>query len=189
MAKLTNVTCDYTGGGIWVYSARFNDEVWLYGGLDWYFGSYSIKGSEIEDEHDSDYDSYWMNPSVPFPTWNEILQSLRTVPESTLFFDEWEYQLRRANPNMNEPCIILEDNDPLKDAPTAVPKDSNTDRLMTIESFIEVFEDFLDEKGIVIENDEKDQSEGPSNIYGTDYGILSDRIESLLIRYGVLKGE
>ena len=48
MDKLTNVTCDYTGGGVWVYSALFNNEVWLYGGLDWYFGSYSIPGQRLK---------------------------------------------------------------------------------------------------------------------------------------------
>lgn len=67
---------------------------------------------------------------------------------------------------------------------------SNSERLETICDFIEAFEDFLDEKGIVIPNDEKDQDpDSASNIYGTDYGNLSDRIEHLLIRYGVLKGE
>jgi hypothetical protein len=66
----------------------------------------------------------------------------------------------------------------------------NSERLETICDFIEAFEDFLDEKGIVIPNDEKDQDpDSASNIYGTDYGNLSDSIEHLLIRYGVLKGE
>ena len=64
----------------------------------------------------------------------------------------------------------------------------NSERLETICEFIEAFEDFLDEKGIIIQNDEKEQEpESASNIYGTDYGILSDLIEPLLIRYGVLK--
>lgn len=59
---------------------------------------------------------------------------------------------------------------------------SNSERLEILNSFIEVFEDFLDEKGIVIPNDEKEQSpESAANIYGTDYGNLSDRIETLLV--------
>ena len=63
----------------------------------------------------------------------------------------------------------------------------NSERLETIAKFIECFEDFLDYKGIVIQNDEKEQDpESASNIYGTDYGILSDRIEELLVYYGVL---
>ena len=115
MSELTNVTCDYTGGGVWVYSALFNNEVWLYGGLDWYFGSYSIPGTEIEEKHDCDYDRYWKNPSVPFPTWNDILDSLRKTYSNDGNLYYMERQLRNTNPNMDEPCIILEDDDPLKE--------------------------------------------------------------------------
>lgn len=64
---------------------------------------------------------------------------------------------------------------------------SNTERLETLGCIIELFEDFLDEKGIFIPNDEKDQSpDSASNIYGTDYGNLSDRLEHLLIRLGMM---
>lgn len=45
---------------------------------------------------------------------------------------------------------------------------------------IEAFEDFLDEKGIDIPNDEKEESECPSTIYGTDYGDLQNRINEVL---------
>ena len=63
---------------------------------------------------------------------------------------------------------------------------SNSDRLETIGTFIDIFEDFLEEKGIDIPNDEKDQSpDTAAIIYGTDYGVLSDQIESLLINLGV----
>ena len=64
---------------------------------------------------------------------------------------------------------------------------SNSERLETLGCIIELFEDFLDEKGIVIPNDEKEQDpDSASNIYGTDYGILSDRLEHLLIRLGMM---
>ena len=63
---------------------------------------------------------------------------------------------------------------------------SNSERLETLGCIIELFEDFLDEKGIVIPNNEKEQSEGPCNIYGTDYGNLSDDLEHLLIRLGMM---
>ena len=65
----------------------------------------------------------------------------------------------------------------------------NSERLETIAMFIETFDDFLDWKGVDIPNDERDEDPCASNIYGTDYGYLSDRIEKLLVRYGVLKGE
>ena len=66
---------------------------------------------------------------------------------------------------------------------------SNTNRLETIASFIDIFEDFLEEKGIDIPNDEKDDSDNPAIIYGTDFSILENKIEALLISYGVLDKE
>ena len=64
-----------------------------------------------------------------------------------------------------------------------------SDRLETIGLFIDTFEDFLEEKGIDIPNDEKDETNYPAIIYGTDYSILSDRIESLLVELGYMKEE
>lgn len=62
-------------------------------------------------------------------------------------------------------------------------------RLEVLTDIIEAFEDFLDDKGIVINNPEKEQSDTASNIYGTDFGELSDSVEAVLIRYGLMKGE
>lgn len=63
---------------------------------------------------------------------------------------------------------------------------------MLTAEIIDIFEDFLEEKGIVIENDEKAEAiakaEDPEticNIYGTDFGNLRDSIESLLIDWGL----
>ena len=64
---------------------------------------------------------------------------------------------------------------------------NNTERLETIGCFIDIFEDFLEEKGIDIPNHEKDGDDYAAIIYGTDYGILSDKIESCLIALGVLE--
>ena len=77
-----------------------------------------------------------------------------------------------------------------EEVPQAVPQEGPHERNMgVICQFIEVFEDFLDEKGIVIPNDEKDEDPDASNIYGTDYGNLSDSIEELLRTYNVLEEE
>lgn len=59
---------------------------------------------------------------------------------------------------------------------------------------IELFEDFLESKGIEIENDEKLEDDCASNIYGTDYGELQSGVEEILTWYGIvdyndLKGE
>ena len=52
---------------------------------------------------------------------------------------------------------------------------------------IEMFEDFLNEKGITIENPEKQEAinngkdaESLANIYGTDYGWLQSECEELI---------
>ena len=63
---------------------------------------------------------------------------------------------------------------------------NDTERLETIGCFIDIFEDFLEDHGIDIPNEEKEQSEGPCIIYGTHYGELSDRIEHLLMCLNVL---
>lgn len=62
-------------------------------------------------------------------------------------------------------------------------------RLELLANIVETFEDFLDEKGIVIDNPEKEEDEFASNIYGTDFGNLCDAIENVLINYDLLKGE
>lgn len=61
------------------------------------------------------------------------------------------------------------------------------ERLEFIGQIIDIFEDFLEEKGIEIQNDEKEDIENPAIIYGTDYGDLSDSIENLMISWDVLK--
>ena len=63
------------------------------------------------------------------------------------------------------------------------------ERLTLLGAIIERFEDPLDERGIVIQNPEKDGDDDASNIYGTDYGELESAIESELIYYGLLKKE
>lgn len=63
----------------------------------------------------------------------------------------------------------------------------NSEKLELLCGIIETFENFLDDRGIVIENDEKEEDpESASNIYGTDYGDLESEIESVLQKYGLL---
>ena len=61
-----------------------------------------------------------------------------------------------------------------------------------IGQFIDLFEDFLDEKGIVIENPERNEEEDAemaANIYGTDYGDLADGIEEILANWKLIEKE
>lgn len=57
-----------------------------------------------------------------------------------------------------------------------------------IGQIIDIFEDFLDEKGIVIVNPERDEDdeEMAANIYGSDYDRLSDEITDTLKRWNVI---
>jgi hypothetical protein len=180
MAKLTNVSCVYTGGGIYVYTAQFNDEVWLGTDFD-LVGSYDTPWETITDELNCDYDSHWKDPSVPYPTWGEILASVYENCDSATYSDvarTMEYYGDMLGKR------ILGDDEPVRQA-----RDEHSARLEMLCDIIEVFEDFLDEKGIVIPNDEKDQDPDASNIYGTDYGNLESRLESLLISFGLMKEE
>jgi hypothetical protein len=45
---------------------------------------------------------------------------------------------------------------------------------------IEVFEQFLEDRGIIIENKEKGENEDASNIYGEDYYSLEDKLIEIL---------
>lgn len=66
---------------------------------------------------------------------------------------------------------------------------SHEERLILLGAIIERFEDFLEKRGIILDNPEKIQEDCASNIYGTDYGELESAIESELIYYGLLKKE
>ena len=68
---------------------------------------------------------------------------------------------------------------------------TNSDKLEFIGQIIDIFEDFLDEKGVKIDNPDRDRDAACSdtNIYGCDYGDLSDRIESTMTNWGFFKEE
>jgi len=48
---------------------------------------------------------------------------------------------------------------------------------------VELFEEFLDERGIKIENPDKQQDENAANIYGLDYADLFYGIQDLISKY------
>lgn len=72
---------------------------------------------------------------------------------------------------------------------------TNSDKLEFLGQIIDIFEDFLDEKGVKIDNPDRDRDAigdaacSDTNIYGCDYGYLSDRIESTMINWGFFKEE
>ena len=71
------------------------------------------------------------------------------------------------------------ENDSIRDRVTG-------NKLEFLNSIIEVFETFLDEKGIIIDNPDKAQDPNASNIYGCDYGDLESELEHALKGWGVM---
>lgn len=52
---------------------------------------------------------------------------------------------------------------------------------MTIaQEILEVFEDYLESKGIEIDNPERLEDENACQLYGTEYGMLEDKINEIL---------
>lgn len=73
-------------------------------------------------------------------------------------------------------------------------KITKEDRKEFIGQVIDIFEDFLDEKGIVIPNEDRDtdpdlEPEGSTNIYGNDYDTIKEKLEKLFINWNVLEDE
>lgn len=63
-------------------------------------------------------------------------------------------------------------------------KISSNDKAEFVGQIIDIFEDFLDERGIILDNPERDDSdsipEETANIYGSDYGELQDALEEII---------
>ena len=51
---------------------------------------------------------------------------------------------------------------------------------------IEVFEDFLNNRNIVLENEGKNQNADAANIYGMDYAELEDGVKYVLDKWGLI---
>lgn len=72
----------------------------------------------------------------------------------------------------------------------------HSERLTMLGLIIEEFENLLDDYGITIDNDDKQQAiedgedpDGLATIYGDDYYRLESAIEQILIGYGLLEKE
>jgi len=57
-----------------------------------------------------------------------------------------------------------------------------------IGQIVDVFEVFLESKGINIPNKEKGDSDNPAIIYGTDYGQIQSELEDLFYHWGIFEG-
>lgn len=63
---------------------------------------------------------------------------------------------------------------------------NQNDKTEFIGCIIDIFEDFLDEKGATLEPPEE-SDEIATNIYGSDYDSISDSLESLLRSWKVIE--
>jgi len=99
MGKLTKVSCEYTGGNIYVYQALYNGKYWIYGGLDSWMDAYSYEPFLYQRETDStESPEQYRVDTDDFPTWRDIIRSLKqkdtliggSVDECIDIIHEWQ---------------------------------------------------------------------------------------------------
>ena len=54
-----------------------------------------------------------------------------------------------------------------------------------IGQIIDIFEDFLEERGVTLPNDEREQDEDAAIIYGTDYDQLQTELIDTMWNWGI----
>ena len=86
----------------------------------------------------------------------------------------------------NEVLVSASDFSETEDAPVSACKVSGHDIPEFIGQIIDIFEDFLEEKGIDIPNTEKEDSDCPAIIYGTDYGELQSSLEDMMQNWDII---
>lgn len=112
MNKLTNIFCTYTGGGIYVFHAMYDDTVWISTDFE-LCGYYDTDPKVIEEQYGCDYDSHWKDYNGPLPTWAELLSAVKEHygQEGCTNIDlvELEQIVRYFHPNLS--IRINEDDD------------------------------------------------------------------------------
>ena len=87
MSRLTNVSCVYTGGNIYVYQALLDGTYWIYGGLDSWMDAYTYEPFRYQQETDSTETPEETRVQLgDIPTWHDIIDSLRQ-PDAEIFGD------------------------------------------------------------------------------------------------------
>lgn len=51
---------------------------------------------------------------------------------------------------------------------------------------IDIFEDFLEERGVTLDNPEREEDDDAAVIYGTDYGELQSQLEDLMVGWRLM---
>jgi len=117
--RITEAYCYYTGGGIYVYSAKYGD-VFLYGTLDQYICCYTVRGEILYQDEDickafgwtdemnafrmtEPEDSYYVShDEIEYPTWSDILKSLKQLSCSGSAPADMEETLRYWNSDLSK---------------------------------------------------------------------------------------
>lgn len=121
MNKISDVYCYYTGGGVWIYSARYG-EYFLYGTLDATIDCFPVRGEILFDYKDiceecgwieeyekfhpiGDEEDYYIGPNkIDYPTWQDILDSVRPIDHGR----QIEYSLIKNNPDLTKKTYEME---------------------------------------------------------------------------------
>ena len=131
-------------------------------------------------------EDYWVDLSKGLPTWNGWILPQNDDAEAAYYPCDKQWTMSMF-PRLTQTGKAI---DPFKE--TEEVRDNRD--LEMVCRIIEVFEDYLDEKGIVIDNPEKAEAvadgcdpEGISNIYGCEFGDLESQITWILQQYGVIE--
>ena len=97
----------------------------------------------------------------------------------------WKIEYVKGKWKEENGIIVYSKNDALSEFPPI----SENDRAEFIGQIIDIFEDFLGEKGITIPNSEKNETddENTAIIYGSDYGYCQDRLEEMMRNWKILE--
>ena len=60
------------------------------------------------------------------------------------------------------------------------------DKAEFLGQIIDIFEDFLEERGVMLDNPEREEDDDAAIIYGTDYDELQSRLEELMVGWRLM---
>lgn len=173
-----------SGGGYIMFKTPLNDEQskQVSDLLDqaWFEFTWDKDKKEVDFWPPDKY--YWDTDTL----LNEIAKQFPVSDGSAEFHGEddthWVYQYEPVGKSFLEfNGRVVYDNEDLR---SSVKED---DRTEFIGQIIDVFEDFLESKGIDIPNEDKEQSEFPAIIYGMDYGEIQSGIEAIMYSWKVFQ--
>ena len=105
-SRITNAHCEYTGGGVWIYWAKYGP-VWLEGTLDQYINAYDIEPRPFDTDDAEEWtceeqEAHMCDEFVDMPTWQDIAESIRNMKgfanadECISIINEWSH--------LDDPC-------------------------------------------------------------------------------------